>query len=64
MNQTCGDYEVKSLIYCDKLNLPGSFKQRIVCCQTEEKMLELIKFWISEYEGKRYVRFAIWIKEE
>lgn len=27
--------------------------------QTEEKILELIKFWIWEYECKRYVRFAI-----
>lgn len=50
-------------VYSDKNALPffnsDNCNGNIFYYQTEEKLRELIKFWLWEYECKRYVRFAI-----
>lgn len=50
-------------VYSDKNALPffnsDNCNGNIFYYQTEEKMTELIKFWLWEYECRRYVRFAI-----
>lgn len=54
-------------VYSDKNALPffnsDNCNGNIFYYQTEDKMLDLINFWLWEYECKRYVRFAIIDKE-
>ncbi|QUL52297.1 GNAT family N-acetyltransferase [Paenibacillus tritici] len=50
-------------VYSDKNALPffnsDNCNGNIFYYQSEEEIVELIKFWIWEYECKRYVRFSI-----
>lgn len=58
-----GDAKDLLKVYSDKNALPffnsDNCNGNNFYYQTEEKMMELIIFWIWEYECKRYVRFAI-----
>ena len=50
-------------VYSDKNALPffnsDNCNGNIFYYQTEEKLRELIKFWLWEYECRHYVRFAM-----